>query len=500
MKEFMKKIASLILFITACTSTATPKVASITSASFGGTTCYDPANYGAIPDDGLDDRVPMQAALDAASAAGGVWCLGAGRWEVSRAPSGTYNRFAALNTHGHHVQMRGAGPATTISLKGDQGMATTWVVALDPGASDITISDLTIDTSGAFNTEEQTHAIEVGTGVCLGIQCQPIEDISIKNVRFVHPTVNNELKGDCLRLVGTTVATLVRRVQVIGSTFTQCARSGIAVQRNVHALIINGNEFTQPSDQDLDFEPTGVAADLNDTTTITNNVFTDTGGQGDFSVAVGGAVSPMGRVVVSNNVFEGRGLNVYRISDVVISDNVFKANALGSYGVINMGNVVQRANIHHNVIWRTGVAGAMIRVMHQSGSYATDLTIDGNIMRNETAGQGIYIESASDSHITNNTLRFTTAAQFGIYLRSTIAAVDGLTLSGNTIIGPVTYGVYLAASPQPFNDVTLTANQVRGATTGLKCDMSVPGNFHSAISSSANRFGTIACGGVMFIP
>jgi hypothetical protein len=65
--------------------------------------CFDPADFGAKPDDGIDDRAPAQQALDAASAAGGRVCFGHGRWRLSRAPVGSYNRFAALSTHGAHV-------------------------------------------------------------------------------------------------------------------------------------------------------------------------------------------------------------------------------------------------------------------------------------------------------------------------------------------------------------------------------------------------------------
>src|SRR5438067_2928902 len=62
--------------------------------------CYDPAQYGAIPDDGLDDRPAAQKAIDAAAAAGGGRvCFGAGHWTLTRAPAGSYNPYAALSIH-----------------------------------------------------------------------------------------------------------------------------------------------------------------------------------------------------------------------------------------------------------------------------------------------------------------------------------------------------------------------------------------------------------------
>src|SRR5262245_46501252 len=198
--------------------------------------CYDPAAFGAQPVPTVDSRPGAQAAIDAAVAAGGGRvCFGHGRWRLSRAPLGSYNRFAALSTHGAHVEIQGAGPGTVLELVGDQGGATTWVISVDPGARDISIRDLTIDTSATTNTDEQFHAVEVGNGVGTGL----VQDVRIENVRFEHPAATDgSRKGDCLRMAGNTPDSAVRRVTVVGGTFTRCARSGIAIQRNVFELVI----------------------------------------------------------------------------------------------------------------------------------------------------------------------------------------------------------------------------------------------------------------------
>jgi hypothetical protein len=214
--------------------------------------CYDPADFGARPDDGIDDSVPSQQALDAASVAGGRVCFGRGRWRLSRARADTYNRFAALSTHGAHVDIRGAGTETVLEVVGDQGGRTTWVISVDPSAHDITIRDLTIDTSATTNTDDQFHAIEVGNGIGNGT----VEDVHIEHVRFEHPdATDGSRKGDCIHLVGSTPQNAVRRVTLIGVTFRRCARSDIAIQRNVFNLIIQENQFTRSSDQDIVSEP-----------------------------------------------------------------------------------------------------------------------------------------------------------------------------------------------------------------------------------------------------
>jgi hypothetical protein len=227
-----------------------PRAVSLTAPGPRG--CYDPADFGAVPDDGIDDSVPSQQALDAASVAGGRVCFGHGRWRLSRAPAGAYNRFAALSTHGAHVDIQGAGRETILEVVGDQGGTTTWAISVDPGAHDITIRDLTIDTSATTNTDEQFHAIEVGNGIGTGT----VEDVRIERVSFEHPgATDGSRKGDCLHILGNTPQSAVRRVTVIGVTFARCARWDIAIQRNVFEVIIQGNRFIRSSDQDIDSQP-----------------------------------------------------------------------------------------------------------------------------------------------------------------------------------------------------------------------------------------------------
>jgi hypothetical protein len=450
--------------------------------------CFDPADFGASPTPGFDSRPGAQAAIDAAVAAGGGRvCFGTGRWHLTRAPIGSYDRFAALSTHGAHVEITGAGPGTVLEISGDQGAGTLFVIALDPGAHDITIRDLTIDTSLATNTDEQTHAIEVGTGLGTGF----VEDVRIERVRFVHPSATDgSRKGDCLRLVGATDQSAVRRVTVIGSTFTSCARSGIAIQRNVFDLVIQGNQFTQASDQDIDSEPTG--SGLNGSVAIVGNVFHDdvAVAQGDFAVTLGGISAPMARVTLADNVFDGRGVGFYRIADATVTGNTFDATMEEGRGVINIENVAARMVVQGNTVRRRGVTGAPIRVEHHSGGAASQLVIANNVLTNDTPGNGIDMESAQDVTVSGNDILWTVPAPqaSGVRLRSVIFPADGVMISGNRIAGAALYAVALGASPQPFKAVSVVGNMSRGTAVGLRCDQSVAGNFTQPIVYAANYF------------
>jgi hypothetical protein len=448
--------------------------------------CFDPAQHGGAPDDDLDDRAAIQAAIDDASIRGGRVCLGEGRWRVSRAPLSSYNRAAALTIHASKVGLSGNGPGTVIEVVGDQAAATLFVVGIDPPARNVTLRDFGIDTSGTFNTGEQTHAIHVGSGLVTG----PVEDVRIERIIFNHPRNTDARKGDCLRLVGEPAPNQVRRVIVIGSTFTSCARSGISIQRGVHDLTINGNQFTQTSDQDIDSEPTAPGG--NSGLTIVGNTFRDDVAltAGDWSVTLGGYDGPMSGVTLSNNVFEGRGAYLYHTANLVISGNTFNAMMESGYAILHFGGRTENIAVSGNSLRRQGIDGPMINIVHASGSSAKNVTISNNEMVQETLGSGIVAESAVKTSVINNGIEWTQPAPsaFGIHLRSTTVAADAIMVSGNRLVGSIRYGVLLGAGPNAFNTTSVVGNLTTGATASLRCDQSVAGNFNQPIVVSGNNF------------
>jgi hypothetical protein len=486
----VKLIISVLIALSACGGEMQePKglLAPTTLTGPGG--CADPATYGGIPNDAADDRPAIQAAIDAVSSAGGGRvCLGPGRWIVTKAPVGSYNRFAALTIHAPKVELSGDGPGTTIEMSGDQALATVWTIALDPGAVNVTLRDFVIDTSGMTNTHEQTHAIEVGSGVGVG----PVTDVRIERLIINHPQGTNVRKGDCLRLVGATAASYVRRVTVIGSSFLACARSGIAIQRGVHDLVVVGNQFTEASDQDIDAEPSADGG--NSGLTIVGNIFRDNpvAAQGDWSVALAGYGVSMDAVTLANNVFEGRGVVFNRMANTVVSGNTFNATMETGYGVLNFENDADSIVITGNAIRRRGFAGPLIRIMPAGGNHAKRISIGQNEMVQETNGNGIHLESVTKLGVVANGIEWTTPNEaptaVGLYLRTTISEADSVIVANNRWVGPMKYVIQFGALPLPFKAVSVTGNLATAATNGLRCDQSVAGSFQQPIVFAANNF------------
>lgn len=457
--------------------------------------CVNPVDFGAKTveeEPGFDSRPAFEAAISAIRPSGGELCIPPGRFRVTRAPAGSYNRFAAISLHRSNVAVRGAGEHSTfIEMSGDQGNGATYVLALDPGARDVRVSDLTFDTSGMTNTDEQTHVVGVGTGVCSnanGTCSMPTADVTVERVRFIHPrpTEPGKRKGDCIRILGGSPATPALRTRLIGVTFSECARSSLALQRNADGLTLLGNHFVAPGvDQQIDGEATGGEWD-HDLVMVGNTFVDSASAQGDFAVAI----SSQARAVIQGNVLNGRGIGIYRATDVVLSGNVIEATMKSGGGVVAIGNQVERIAMSGNVVRRLGADGPVIRVLPQSGGMASEGVISGNVIDNRTDGPSVYLQAPSRYTVSDNSIAGNGGPNsVGIEVFSSPRAASAI-VSGNRVTGTTYAGVRLKGSTYGFGPVTLLGNQVTGSARGLLCEGQAPA---SPIVSSANSWETVSC-------
>lgn len=453
------------LVVAAASLGCRPAPTAVSTARLG--LACDPATYGAVPDDGVSDRAAFQAALDV----GGL-CVGPGRWTMERAKPGSYNRFAALSTHGRGVTISGAGPATVLDLAGDQGGGATFVISVDPSAEDVTIRDLTIRTTDATNTDEQTHAIAT-SGNCsaaLGT-CRPIVGLTIARVTFEHPRpTDGGRKGDCVRLLGNTPATAVYRVSITGVAGAVCARAFVELQRGLHGVTVAGNQTSYCGDQCVDSEPTGDETAADDDVAIVDNRFDCSDGEeGDADVSLGGAGQPMRRVTMTGNTL-CRGVRAYRVADVTISGNTIGGSMRGAEGVVEVANVCGGLVVADNVIGRSGSTGPVVRAGpgHTAGALCRDLTVRGNTVTQRTPGSGVWTESVSGLTVADNTIQWTVPAPaaVGVYARATVAPVSDLSVTGNTLLGAIQHAVYLSAAPFGVAGVTVADN---ASSAGVEC-------------------------------
>lgn len=217
--------------------------------------CTKAATFGAVPDDGLDDRAALQAAIDAAQSGPHCLDLAAGTFHVTRRPDPGAVNIPSLRVTGT-VALRGAGehPGGTVLamlgsgiLPGGTTPADWRLLDIAAGATGVLVSGLAFDGSQRVNTGEQTHLVQL-TG--------PTTGVVIEHVRFRLPPLGGSTGGDCVRLLGTPVD-WVRDTTIRDTVGEDCDRSFVGVQRGVDGLVVERSETVKVGDQAIDFEPTG---------------------------------------------------------------------------------------------------------------------------------------------------------------------------------------------------------------------------------------------------
>jgi hypothetical protein len=313
----------------------------------------------------------------------------------------------------------------------------------------------------------------------------PVTDVTVRDVVFAHPPTPGARKGDCVRILGNTPATAVKRVTITGGSFVNCARSGIGVQRNVFSLAVLGNHFGELiGDTAFDGDATG--GDWDDGLRLEGNSFADS------TVTSSVALSTYRHATITGNTFSGKGLALYRTEDVVVTGNTFDVTAGTGGGVVDSQNVATRDKITGNIIRRHGVPGPGIRITPHSGGIPAQVTVSGNTIVADGNADAIYGDSVHEIAVRDNDITFTEAAPdgSGIALQGITGPIEGAMITGNTVTGANPYfaAVRLDSRPEPFRGVTVALNSSSGATRSLQCSQRAPGGFPPSIVSTGNRW------------
>lgn len=185
---------------------------------------------------GADDRVAIQLALDTCK-------------EVHL--DGDYY-IATPSTHPRGMlELRGrlvCTASTRLLYSGDTSGADWFGIWIR--GSDSLVSGCTIDSTGLFNTREQTHAIAADG------RSGPLHNIEIAYVRIIHPA------GDGVDLVGyeptaTSPDQRLFNVRVHHTTFERAGRSGITFFGGCNSCEFDHNTAVDVSDQQYDGEGKG---------------------------------------------------------------------------------------------------------------------------------------------------------------------------------------------------------------------------------------------------
>jgi hypothetical protein len=508
------------LLLSACTELQVGESEQVLTG--GGT--FNPANYGALPDDGADDRAGLQAAVQAAcDAGGGVVRLQAGLYELGANPESGANYLASLAIRCSNVRLTGEGISTVLQASGDGGGGDWNLVQIRTSPTDpqpvhnIEIDNLLLSGAGAWNTDEQTHLLAIGVG--------PIESVSLHHLWFYHPVrqkqdlSGNERGGDCIRLMGGP-GKAVRFTQITDSQFLECDRSSIGFQREVYDTIVDSNVFMTVGDQHIDQEPTGVGA--LGRLVVSNNVFVG-GSQGVHSVTLTGNSidEPSSEIVFSHNVLFGRGLSLLNVQRAVVSDNVIVARIATGEGVVEARKASVDVILHGNYIERQAgsAPGPVVSVVPHNNGFPSGWKIDGNQLVSAVDGSGLNLESISNVSVTSNDFALGPASEYSsnrhdefksndpgaaavieslqlrggssgtsaaIRLVASQGALRNVLIMGNRAVGPLAGMVQISPTPYEIGAVSIVGNMANGAATGILCKGT--GAFTRPIVHSGNYY------------
>ncbi len=423
MHTFATRI-SLILFglLAACMSPTGDETAPVSppgmiTQALSSTDCANPVDYGAIPNDGIDDGPAFRAMYAAPGVMHG--CVGPGHWTLN------YNRFASISL-GQGQTLTGAGPSTIFDMTGD-GHAGTWFgIELNGGS----VRAISMNQVGLFNPDSagQVHMIQIGAG-----DRTVVADVTLG------PSSSG--LGDCVRLLGTDATHQITGVLISHVVARQCGRSGLALQHDVASGTVMGSVWNSIGDQDIDYEPTSAGPVR---LTITGNVMLHTNSAFSVTLSDAGAGNES---VFSNNLVVGGNVQAVRANNVTFSNNTILGNPTANTATLDIIRNSTGVRLTGNYIVRPAGAPAnyVVRFSQNNGGFPSNEIISNNRIVQNTVFQALHLEGVSKTIVSANNVTMATAWSVGyaISCSSIGASCDQNVFNGNMVESPA--GTTLAA-------------------------------------------------------
>ncbi len=442
--------------------------------------CVSPLAFGAVAGDGLGDEQAIAAAIVEARRANAAVCLPAGVFELAR-PA----QLASLVIDGP-VTLRGAGASTILRMTGDGRQGDWRGIELRDGARGVIFEDLAIDSLGTYNTEEQTHLVQLSPGVSR----VTFRRVQFGPMRHAGQRAGEGSGGDCLRLVGEAHA-MVEDVVVARSLFVDCDRSGVSLQRGLRRIVIARSVIRGTGDSPIDFEPTAPGP-IEDVVMTGLSIARGPQAQGSWGIAIGGYGNDVAtRITVAGNVLEGGGVGMLNVGQVVVAQNEIR-HGTGTGPTLSVRRRAEHVLVQDNVIVRPSgaPAAALIEAQHNNGFAPESLMLVENQLLQETSAPVISTSSVARLEVLGNLIQYSgaDARQFVIDTHATAADADQVVMSGNTIRGVARAALRLDARGRAVRGVKVLGNLTEAVGASVTCEAQAAGRF-GKVEESGNDFG-----------
>lgn len=446
-------------------------------------TCEVP---GAVPGDGLDDRLAIQDALTAQGCAH----LPAGTYDIDTPTFVPPARriYPMLTLSGS--QLYGDGPESVLRFRGSAGFQDWEGVRLT--GTGPTVHDLTLQTGSLTETSEQTHASKL-----LG----PSTGARVSRMHYNHPIRGEEKGGDCIQVVAYNDGHLVSDVLISDNDFDHCDRSAVAVHSGTSFLTIQDNRFPDTGNTGLDFEGSGDTHDV----LIVNNIFhLSPGPHGVCEIQL----QLVDHVRVTGNVLNGRGIDIFQSDDVRLDHNEVTLVQLTSVPVVWVHKDSSRVLMDHNILTRaaTTLPGNVITATPHNSGTPDHLIISDNLITQNVAANVIETAGVVSLYLIHNAFVFTPLLgnAYGLLANGSAGTLPirttDIQLDSNTWSGRLRGIVGLSGSYGGAGTVTSWGNASAGPVGGIVC-----GNVYSGaqvlgpVTSTHDKLPPPNCGLLGFV-
>jgi hypothetical protein len=458
------------------------------ASTAGGGDCLDPAAFGAIVNDGRDDRAAVQRAIDAARQTARAVCLPIGDLHIARKPGEGRAAVASLIVEGDGVELRGGGPRSRLVMLAGEHDDTpnAWWLIQVTGTRHV-LRGFAIDGTDRGHTHEQTHLIQV-VGPARGIQ--------LERLSLTIPRQPGNRGGDCIRLLGEQ-RDRVDGVSIVAVRGESCARSFVAFQRAVSNVQIYDSSSVEVSDQVIDMEPSGRGA-IHSVRIRDCNFQRGPGGEGNWALSLAGADDPAEDILVQSTTLDG-GIFAYHASHTTIRDCTITGGVTRE-ALIHVVRGGEGVRILDNRLDRTGLPGDGIYLGHHYNAWPTDVTVRGNHIRLRAEGMPIHAEPVVGLDVDGNTIDCAGPSpnrNAAIYLRGTTAPISRVRIRGNSIRGNCAGAVRIASyRTNTTGSVIIKDNVVEGTSYGAMFDGAAPttlpvidGNVFAGVAAARHAVG-----------
>lgn len=372
-----------------------------------------------------DNSAAIEAAiLKLVTMGGGTLVFGSGVYVVSRTILTAWSsvRVCINLMKRDNIKVQGAGiGATTVALMpGSVGSGEDWHVFGIRESQNFAISDLTIYGSWQLLTgaggNEHMH----------GIMLQSSKVGSLARVNII------DVRGDCIQFLGNNPAIdrfpTVSDISVVDCNFINFRRDALSWQRNATRILISHCYMLSSAvggNSCIDMEPTGVGpvtdVEISDCYMQDNN-------QTPAQVSLSGnsGTEPAARIQFLRNTVIGGCCSTVDIADSKIEGNTFLP-AHATAPLLLFSKSTERVRIANNrIVSPVGGTGDVLRLVTAVSRYPNAVTIEGNIIEVNGAGNAILFDTPQDDILVLNNR---------IIGGATAGALTAIQMGGNGLTG-----------------------------------------------------------------